>query len=183
MIAGTMRFLSDKISLAPEKELPDCCTSSICRGGASRSETFERIDSDIVGIFLSFLCMVHCMLGPLLISLVPGIGAFFGLQSFYPDSNAEYVHLFILFSTIPVLVYALAKGKKTHHNGLPSLLGMVGMGFLLTAVFLSHGYHFSGAHHHEHAQGYGITMVNTVGGLLLVTAHIINYRLLHRRPQ
>jgi hypothetical protein len=115
---------------------------------------------DKVAIGFSALCLVHCLLLPVAVVLLPTVG----LLSFLSD---EIFHLAMVALVLPVSAVALTLGCKQHRDWLVIGLGVLGLSVLvLTAVF-AHDY-----------LGKELEVVFTVVGALIVAAcHIQNYRL------
>lgn len=122
-------------------------------------EETEAVDR--VGIVISALCCIHCMAIPLLVIFAPSLGSLF---------ENPWVHLLSLGLVIPLGFFAFISKFKVHENKTPLIIGIIGMSLL----FLGHLGHelFSSD------LGAQIELVaSVVGGLSLVTAHIINIRL------
>lgn len=119
--------------------------------------------ADLLGAFLSQLCLVHCLLLPLLISLLPSLplSDFFGGEAF---------HLGILLVTTPVAWFALKQGKARHGSSRPSNLGAAAVGILWIVFFA------------EEAVGHDLVAAfNVTGGFLLAWAHWQNWSLTRER--
>ena len=83
-----------------------------------------RVDG--VAISLSFLCALHCLFVPSFIILAP---------SFLSISfNNEFIHYLILVLAIPVSVFALSIGFKSHKSLSMVFSGFLGISILLFAV-------------------------------------------------
>ena len=84
-----------------------------------------RVDG--VAISLSFLCALHCLFVPSFIILAP---------SFLSISfNNEFIHYLILILAIPVSVFALSIGFKSHKSLSMVFSGFLGISILLFALF------------------------------------------------
>lgn len=114
---------------------------------------------DRLGIVGSALCVIHCISAPLLIGVFSAAGiGFLGDDIFH-----QILAVCLLF----VAVLAFLPGFRSHQNRLVVLLGVVGVGLILSTGFLlepliSHGLEI------------GLTIA---GSLLLVGAHAANWRL------
>ena len=119
---------------------------------------------DKVAIGFSALCLVHCLLLPVAVVLLPTVG----LLSFLSD---EIFHLAMVALVLPISAVALTLGCKQHRDWLVIGLGALGLSVLvLTAVFA-----------HDHL-GQELEVVFTVVGAVMVAAcHIQNYRLCQAR--
>ena len=84
-----------------------------------------RVDG--IAISLSFLCALHCLFVPSFIILAP---------SFLSISfNNEFIHYLILVLAVPISVFALSIGYKTHKNLSIFVIGFLGLSILLFALF------------------------------------------------
>lgn len=115
---------------------------------------------DKVAIGFSALCLVHCLLLPVAVVLLPTVGLFTVLSD-------EVFHLAMVTLVLPVSAVALTLGCKQHRDWRVVTLGISGLlTLVLTAVF-AHDY-----------LGHELEIVFTVIGAILVAAcHIQNYRL------
>ena len=120
----------------------------------------RRIDLDRVGAMASAICAVHCLL----------TGAAFGLLSvmglgFIGSPPAELAFLVV---TLSVGTLAVVHGHRKHHSVVPSLFFVGGLASWLTGhLAFRHG-------------TYGGTAFAVMGGLGLVTFHVLNQRLARR---
>jgi hypothetical protein len=134
---------------------------------------------DYSGIALSWACMVHCVLLPFAIPVLPA------LEIFAEDHTHQYLALVILF----VGAIAFQRGYQKHHNKIVFLLGLLGIALLFFALRIpvetvlesssSHG------HSHEHNEASLLflsreSLVTIFGSIILVYAHIQNIRLSRR---
>lgn len=114
---------------------------------------------DKLAIGISVLCMLHCLLLPLALILLP---AATGLALL----NHELVHEGLLFAIIPISVVALLAGYR-HHGSLPALLfGSIGMLLLIGAVLVAH----------EQSGEIAEIAMTVIGSVLLIYGHVVNYK-------
>ena len=114
---------------------------------------------DGLGVAASVLCLIHCLLLPLILAFA-GVG----LSSHF-DHQFEFYFMCIAAG---LAVPALLHGYFSHHrNFLPLVVGAVGLSLLIVPYFL---------HWHDH----GIT---SAGCFLLVGAHSLNWYLSKYRTQ
>ena len=106
---------------------------------------------DTIGILVSFLCLVHCLALPLLISALPALGWL------APD---ERLHWMLTFLAVPVAIWALWPGYRIHRSAWVLAGGMLGVGLMVGAPFLFGGWIEE--------------FTTSMGATLLVTTHIIN---------
>ena len=123
-----------------------------------QDHTTQKI-ADIAGALFSQLCLVHCLLLPILLALVPSLslGGIF---------QGETFHLAALLLTTPVVVFALRTGLARHGSTRPSALGYAALAFLWL-VFLG-----------EELIGHDLVAAfNVTGGFLMAWAHWQNWTL------
>ena len=126
---------------------------------------------DRLGIGMALICAVHCLLTPILVVLIPIIAS-----SFWMDKN---FHSWMIASVIPLTALSFFVGCKRHNDILLILFALIGICLLCAGVYFgcpeSHGIpSISDFKYFPH----GFEAVfTTLGGCLLVFAHIRNYRL------
>lgn len=113
---------------------------------------------DSLAIALSGLCLVHCLALPVLIALFPLLSVNL--------VDHETFHQIILIAVVPTTAIALASGYRRHQRLLVAVLGISGVAALAFAAFALHAAH---AHGME-------TWVTVAGGLILASAHVLNFR-------
>jgi hypothetical protein len=79
---------------------------------------------DAVGMLISFLCLVHCLVAPLLIAAVPALGLGF--------LAVDGIHVAFAIAVLLAAVVALIPGYRQHHK--LSVLGLGGAGVLAVAL-------------------------------------------------
>ncbi len=109
-------------------------------------------------IALSALCLFHCLALPAVLLALPALAAVL------PDE--AWVHPAILVLAAPLAAVALWRGWRRHGERLPGLLGAAGVGLLAAGVAAG--------------DGRAETVLTVAGGLALATAHLLNWRRLHR---
>ncbi|MFT5793181.1 MAG: hypothetical protein ACI9OF_001224, partial [Saprospiraceae bacterium] len=114
---------------------------------------------DGLAVLLSGTCMVHCLVLPLLVTVLPIIQGSTLLDE-------QTFHLIMLLFILPTSLIALTIGCRKHKDRLTMILGGVGLSVLtFTALF-----------GHEVFGLVGERFVTTGGGLILALAHIQNFR-------
>lgn len=109
---------------------------------------------DKTGIALSFFCLIHCLVLPILIGIFPIISSL----NFITD---ETFHLLLLVLILPIAMISLLLGCFKHRNF--KVLIPAGLGVLLLIL---------GINFHEYEK-----LLTIFGGLFLASSHIINYKL------
>lgn len=108
---------------------------------------------------LSSLCLLHCLLMPLGLGLVPMIA---GLSD-HLLHEPEWVHWGLLVVAAPVSVFALSRGVEVHGDGRPWKLALLGFLFMAGGA-LSHG------------AGLQEQILTVSGGLVVALAHWRNWK-------
>lgn len=110
---------------------------------------------DRVGIGLSGICAIHCLLVPVVLALIPLWPAF---EKFH-----EYTHLVFFIAIAPAVYLSL---RKKHESAIVTLLLIGGLLIILLAWLLN-----------EVLGEYGEAAVTLVGSSLLIKGHWMNYSL------
>lgn len=117
---------------------------------------------DVMGISLSVLCALHCILPPLLLVMVPTL-------ALDPEAIEALRPVFIAL-VLPLALISLTKGRRLHHNNAPLRFAFLGCSLLIIGAFV----------HEPH----WLEIVITVSGSVLVIAsHAQNFRLCKLCPQ
>lgn len=103
---------------------------------------------------LSVLCAIHCLTLPIIISVLPTVSQFLHLNLWL-----EVLMLVVIFLTGFLVFF---KDLKIHKHYLPMVIFIIG----LIVVILNHLY----------VSNY-TTLISIIGGILLISSHIINWRL------
>ncbi|MEL6447470.1 MAG: MerC domain-containing protein [Pseudomonadota bacterium] len=109
--------------------------------------------ADALGVMLSAICMLHCLLLPVLIAFGVG-GAVTGLDS-------EWTHIVLLTVVVPVSAVAFVGGWIRHRRIAVLALGTLGVALLALAAFVLH----------THVGKTADAIVTTAGGAVLAIAH------------
>ena len=119
-------------------------------------ENSNRLDG--MAVILSGTCMLHCLVLPLLVTLFPIVqGSLL---------EEKYFHLIMLVFILPTSLVALTVGCRRHRDTLTIVLGAIGLSTLAITAFWGH----------ELFGLSGERVVTTIGGLVLASAHIQNFR-------
>jgi hypothetical protein len=112
---------------------------------------------DKAAVALSGLCLLHCLLLPVIITLLPFLGQF----------SDRHLHAEILIIVLPVSLIALTIGFRRHADKRVVGLGIAGLLLLLVGATLAHSL-------------YGVVadrMLTITGSVILALAHYRNSRL------
>jgi hypothetical protein len=131
-----------------------------------RSESDSRSWRDRLGIALSVLCLLHCLLTPLLVGLLP-VGVAMGIW------HRGFHQVFLVLVPIVALL-AFIPGWRRHRDARVWYWASAGMLFLVLGVwgpeFLAHSQ--GGSHGWtELSLELGLT---ALGGVCLIRAHLLN---------
>lgn len=108
---------------------------------------------DRVGIGLSGVCAIHCLLVPVVVSLIPLWPAF---EEFH-----EYTHLIFFLAIAPTVILSL---QRKHESLAVSLFLLGGVAVIFLAWFFNNT-----------LGEYGEAGVTLIGSMLLIRGHWLNY--------
>ena len=94
------------------------------------NQVFTTESGDKAAIGLSFTCVLHCLMAPLLLALFPS-GALSGLGD-------ERIHLGLLALIIPISVFSLTLGCRVHRILTVVAVGVTGICILIFSTLLAH---------------------------------------------
>lgn len=117
----------------------------------------QRALYDKIAVGLSGLCLLHCLLLPFLVALLPFLGQFDG----------DHLHAELLIFVIPVSVIALAVGYRRHGQISIIISGATGLIILIIGALVVHDL-------------YGLIadrMMTVTGSFILAFTHYRNFRL------
>lgn len=77
----------------------------------------------------------------------------------------ETIHSFLVYLVIPLSIFALGFGCKQHRQLIVFLLGLFGLIFLLSALFID--LDFGGISYEKFA--------TLIGSIMVATGHVLNY--------
>ena len=113
---------------------------------------------DRVGMASSLVCAVHCAVLPLLVGLVPLVGA-----SLFEDRRTEWAFVAISFAV--GITSLLPSYFSKHRKARPLMLFVIGLGSILTARTIFEDFHRA-----------EIPFV-LFGACFVITAHLLNRKL------
>jgi hypothetical protein len=113
--------------------------------------------ADRAGIWLSALCLAHCLLTPLALIFLPALALL---------ADERLVHGVLLLVLPAVALVSFVPGFLRHRN--KSVLGLAGFGLVLIATA------FAFTHSEQQWQTAATT---SLGSLFLISAHVKNRRL------
>ena len=122
------------------------------------TNTIKTRNLDGTAVVLSGTCIVHCLLLPMVVTLFPIVQGSL--------MEEQYFHLIMLVLILPVSLVALTVGCRRHRDPLTICLGATGLVALTVTALAGH----------ELFSYFGERIATSISGLILVTAHIQNYR-------
>ncbi len=138
---------------------------------------------DSLAISMSVICAVHCLLTPVLLALLPIISTTFWVH--------ENFHLWMVFLVVPTTSAAVFMGCRKHKDKAVAILSITGLSFILFIAIYQYSFHAAnpdavcGICPSCAQLGFGnilnvTTVLNSLGGLCLASAHFRNYKLCRR---
>lgn len=122
---------------------------------------FTQKTADITGAVLSQLCLVHCLLLPVLMGVLPSLSCEFLGETF---------HVLVLSLATPVAAFALQQGYRKHGSTRPAAFGLAALAVLWAVFGLEETLN------HDLVEGF-----NVMGGLMMAYAHWMNWSLSSHR--
>lgn len=119
-------------------------------------EPVKHTRADLVGMLLSFVCMLHCLLLPVVVVL--------GIASEQWFVNDDWTHIIMLGIVIPISGIALIGGWLRHRRLVVLGLGITGIALLAVAALYMH----------DHVGVWADAIVTSLGGGILAVAHLRN---------
>lgn len=112
---------------------------------------------DKLGVFVSSLCIVHCLLLPVLIVAFPTLASFLNLDE-------EKTHLLLMAFLVPAALFAVYSGYRMHGEYSPMKWLVLGLLFVIFGTFFAHALF---GHDWE-------PLFVILGSIFLVRGHILN---------
>lgn len=113
---------------------------------------------DKLGILISSLCIVHCVLLPILIIAFPTITTLLNLDE-------DKTHLLLLVFIVPAVAFAVYSGFRVHKQWMPLLWLGMGLCIVVFGTFFAHK-----------IIGHGWEpWIVLVGSIFLVRGHLLNH--------
>lgn len=118
---------------------------------------------DKFAILLSGVCMVHCLITPVAVTLLPIIS----LTAFVEDL---LFHQLMLWLVLPTSSFALFLGCRKHKRLEIAATGIAGMLILISVALVGHVWFGT----------MGEKIATSIGGLVLASSHYLNFRACQR---
>lgn len=120
---------------------------------------FKSTTLDQAAILLSGVCLVHCLLTPVIVTLLPIISLSVMVEDLL-------FHQLMLWIVLPTSCVALFLGCRKHKLFSIAATGILGLLILVSVAFYGH----------EWFGLVGEKVATSVGGLILACSHYLNYR-------
>ena len=139
---------------------------------------------DHLAIGMAAVCAIHCLLTPILIMAIPIIATSFLVHQDF--------HLWMIFLVLPTTVFAIFMGCRNHKDRAVAVLSAIGLSVLLFALIQERVYYASEGNAAFYSANCEIcarditaepipmqagVWLNALGGFILASAHIRNFRL------
>lgn len=154
-----MRLSPGFLRVDPARMLHYHMTRMTDRARPRNLQSDPRAGADALAAALSGLCLVHCLLWPLLLLALPALA----LTVHGGLLQGAGFHWGVLVAALPVSGWALYLGFGRHHDLWPALLALAGF-VVMAAGAIAHGH------------GAPEAWLSVIGGLLVVVAHWRNWR-------
>ena len=113
---------------------------------------------DAIGLTVSGTCVMHCLLAPVTVILLP----VFGLTV----SQEEVLHEIFLYLIVPSAIIAITMGCRKHKDYSVAILATIGIILLVYAVVT-----------HDTNTEQTVKLVTLAGSALVVISHLRNFSL------
>ena len=116
---------------------------------------------DSLGITISSVCAIHCVLLPLIFLIAP-----------YSFLASHEFHEALIYFILPCALIAFILGYRKHGDTKVAVMGTLGI-ILLASALLLHDLHS----HDQHSEELTTVLITIAGSILLVLSHIRNRKL------
>ena len=115
--------------------------------------------TDKFAITLSLVCVIHCFFFPAFVIFTSG---FLSLSI-----DNEFAHKLLVFTAVPLSIFALILGYKNHQSIAPIPIGILGLLMFISAVILGE----------DNLGELGEKILTLLGSMLIAYAHFKNYQI------
>ena len=116
---------------------------------------------DNLGITVSSICAIHCLLLPAIFILAP-----------YSFLASHEFHEALLYFILPCALVAFVLGCRKHGDKKVAIMGTIGIIMLASALILH-----DVLHDDQHSDGFLSILITVAGSLILIFSHFRNRRL------
>lgn len=132
--------------------------------------TETRKNYDLLGIFLSMLCGIHCLVTPFILISFPSLGR--GLSS-------PWFHAVLITCIGLIFYHSIVKSYRLHHSKITLILGVIGQIFIFNVYLFeifAEPHIAQSPHTHSHKNEFFLLALALLAALLLVVSHFLNIR-------
>ena len=116
---------------------------------------------DNLGITISSLCAIHCLLLPAILLIAP-----------YSFIASHEFHETLIYFILPFALIAFVLGCRKHGDMRVAILGTIGIALLASAVILHETLHGD-----QHSDSLISVLITVMGSVMLIFSHIRNRKL------
>ena len=116
---------------------------------------------DYLGITISSVCAVHCLLLPAIFLIAP-----------YSFLTSHEFHEALIYFILPCALVSFVLGCRRHKDAIVAIMGTFGI-ILLGSVLFLHDIH----HSDQHSEELITVLITVCGSILLVFSHLRNRKL------
>lgn len=113
------------------------------------------LNKDYMGALASFLCLMHCLAGPVLLTLGVSVVGSSIIEN-------ERIHLLLVIPIVLIAAWSLPASFKKHRQPIPVMIALTGIGLLLMGLMI---------------EAYELPLT-VAASMLLMSAHLYNRKLL-----
>ena len=128
--------------------------------------TKMQVLSDKLAIAFSMVCLIHCLVLPILLILLPPFSGLFALDD-------EMFHQWMLYAVLPISIAALMMGYLHHRSYKVFLVGSIGLLLIIISTTLGH----------DLLGETGEVVLSILGSIIIAFGHFRNYQLSSARHE
>ena len=122
--------------------------------------TKMQVLSDKLAIAFSMVCLIHCLVLPILLILLPPFSGLFALDD-------EMFHQWMLYAVLPISIAALMMGYLHHRSYKVFLVGSIGLLLIIISTTLGH----------DLLGEAGEVVLSILGSMIIAYGHFRNFLL------
>jgi hypothetical protein len=122
--------------------------------------TTMQVQTDKLAIGFSMVCVVHCLVLPILLILLPPFSGLFALDD-------EMFHQWMLYAVLPISIAALIMGYLHHRSFKVFVVGSIGLVLIILSTTLGH----------DVLGDTGEVVISILGSMIIAYGHFRNYQI------
>jgi hypothetical protein len=122
--------------------------------------TTMQVQTDKLAIGFSMVCVVHCLVLPILLILLLLFSGLFALDD-------EMFHQWMLYAVLPISIAALIMGYLHHRSFKVFVVGSIGLVLIILSTTLGH----------DVLGDTGEVVISILGSMIIAYGHFRNYQL------